>query len=158
MLMDYQGNVTAKIYGMCASAASVIACAAGKVLMSPTAMMLVHNPSTIAIGDKNEMVKAAALLDEVKECIVNAYELKTGLSRTKLGHLMDSETPMNVHTAMALGFADGILEDEKRQTTPTEPPPQEPEENKTTAEISNKTTVKSCYARLNLLSGGKFNV
>lgn len=154
MLMDYQGAVTVKIYGMCASAASVIACAGTKVLMSPTAMLLVHNPSTIAIGDKNEMLKAGALLDEVKETIINAYEIRTGLSRAKLSHLMDDETPMNVNKAIALGFADGVLTDEKRQpTAPTEPetPPAQPQN-------GNKITIKSLHERLNLITGGTSNV
>ena len=159
MLMDYKGNITAKIYGMCASAASVIAMAAGNILMSPTALMFVHNPMTVAFGNKDDLQKSIDFLDEVKEAIINSYEIKTGLSRTKLAHLMDSETPMNVHTAMALGFADGILEDEKRltkETPPTEPLP--PENVNPAKTISNQTTVKSCYARLNLLSGGKINV
>lgn len=148
MLLDYQGNVTVKIYGMCASAASVIACAGTKVLMSPTAMMLIHNPWTFAIGDKEEMLKAGALLDEVKESILNAYEIKTGLSRVKLSHLMDDETPMSVHKAIALGFADGILTDEKRQ--PKQEPPLENEAQNT----NSNTKIAALYERLNLLSGG----
>ena len=113
MLMDYPDEVTVKIYGMAASAASVICMAGTKVLMSPTAMMLIHNPWTVAIGDKYEMDKAGILLEEVKESILNAYEIKTGLSRTKLSHLMDEEKPMSVHTAIALGFCDGVLEASK---------------------------------------------
>lgn len=114
MLMDYAGNVTVKIDGLAASAASVISMAGTKVLMAPTAMMMVHNPLTIAIGDSEEMQKAIAMLSEVKESIINAYEIKTGLSRTKLSHLMDAETWMNAKKAVELGFADALLEDEKR--------------------------------------------
>ncbi len=55
------------------------------------------------------MQKAIAMLDEVKESIINAYEIKTGMSRTKLSHLMDSETWMDAHTAVELGFADEIM-------------------------------------------------
>jgi len=109
MLMDYTGNVTVKIDGLAASAASVIAMAGGDVYMSPVSMLMIHNPSTIAIGDSEEMLRAKALLDEVKESIINAYELKSGLSRTKLSHLMDAETWMNANKAIELGFADKIL-------------------------------------------------
>jgi ATP-dependent Clp protease protease subunit len=109
MLMDYPGNVTVKIDGIAASAASVIAMAGTKVLMSPTGLMMIHNPLTIAIGDSEEMQKAIQMLDEVKESIINAYEIKTGLSRAKLSHLMDAETWLNANKAMELGFADGIL-------------------------------------------------
>ena len=74
MLMDYKGAVTVKIDGIAASAASVIAMAGTSVLMAPTALMMVHNPLTVAIGDTEEMQKAIAMLDEVKESIINAYE------------------------------------------------------------------------------------
>ncbi|NLZ81649.1 MAG: Clp protease ClpP, partial [Clostridiales bacterium] len=92
MLMNYKGNVTVKIDGIAASAASVIAMAGNKVIVSPVSMIMIHNPATIAFGDTSEMQKAIAMLDEVKESIINAYEIKTGLSRAKLSHLMDAET------------------------------------------------------------------
>ena len=109
MLMDYKGNVTVKIDGIAASAASVIAMAGTEVLMSPVSTMMIHNPATVAMGDHNEMQKAIEMLNEVKESIINAYEIKTGLSRAKLSHLMDSETWMNANKAVELGFADGII-------------------------------------------------
>jgi len=116
MLMDYKGHITVKIDGIAASAASVIAMAGTEVLMAPTSLLMIHNPLTVAIGDCEEMQKAIAMLDEVKESIINAYELKTGMSRAKLAHLMDAETWMNANKAIELGFADGVLEDEKKQT------------------------------------------
>lgn len=113
MLMDYKGNVTVKIDGIAASAASVIAMAGTKVLMAPTALMMIHNPATAAFGDHEDMQKAIEMLDEVKESIINAYEIKTNQSRAKLSHLMDAETWMNANKAIELGFADDILKDEK---------------------------------------------
>ena len=110
MLMDYKGDVTVKIDGIAASAASVIAMAGTKVLISPVGMMMIHNPATIAWGDTAEKQKAIEMLASVKDSIINAYEIKTGLSRAKLSHLMDSETWMDAHKAVELGFADGILE------------------------------------------------
>ena len=118
MLMDYRGNVTVKIDGIAASAASVIAMAGTKVMMAPTALMMIHNPLTVAIGDSEEMQKAIAMLDEVKESIINAYEIKTGQSRAKISHLMDAETWLNANKAIELGFADGLLEDEKKRIQP----------------------------------------
>ena len=64
---------------------------------------------TVAIGDSAEMQKASAMLDEVKESIMNAYEIKTGLSRAKISHLMDAESWFNAKKAVELGFADKIL-------------------------------------------------
>ena len=110
MLMDYKGSVTVKIDGIAASAASVIAMAGTKVLMSPVSTMMIHNPMTIAYGNSAEMQKAIEMLQEVKESIINAYEIKTGLSRAKLSHLMDAETWMDANKAVELGFADGILQ------------------------------------------------
>ena len=115
MLMDYKGKITVKIDGIAASAASVIAMAGTNVLMAPTALMMVHNPLTVAIGDSEEMQKAISMLSEVKESIINAYEIKTGQSRAKLSHLMDAETWLNANKAIELGFVDGILEDEKKR-------------------------------------------
>ena len=109
MLMDYRGSVTVKIDGIAASAASVIAMAGTKVLVAPVSMLMIHNPATMAMGDAAEMQKAIAMLDEVKESIINAYEIKTGMSRAKLSHLMDAETWMDAHTAVDLGFADEIM-------------------------------------------------
>ena len=115
MLMDYRGAVTVKIDGIAASAASVVAMAGTTVLMAPPALMMVHNPLTVAIGDSEEMKKAVALLDEVKESIINAYEIKTGLSRARLSHLMDAETWLSAHKAVELGFADGLLFGERAE-------------------------------------------
>ena len=109
MLMDYKGSVTVKIDGIAASAASVIAMAGTKVLMSPVSMLMIHNPMTVAMGNKDEMERAIAMLDEVKESIMNAYEIKSGQSRAKISHLMDAETWMNANKALELGFIDGIL-------------------------------------------------
>ena len=114
MLMDYKDDVTIKIDGIAASAASVIAMAGTRVLMAPTALMMIHNPMTMAYGNQADMEKAIEMLDEVKESIMNAYEIKTSLSRAKLSHLMDSETWMNANKAIELGFADDILKDSKK--------------------------------------------
>lgn len=122
MLMDYPHNVTVKIDGLAASAASVIAMAGTEVQMSPVAMMMIHNPMTVAIGDSAEMQKASAMLDEVKESIMNAYEIKTGLTRTKISHFMDAESWFNAKKAVELGFADKILFSDDAEETGEEKP------------------------------------
>ena len=109
MLSNYKGRVTVKIDGIAASAASVIAMAGDTVLVSPVSMLMIHNPATMAWGDHAEMQKAMDMLSEVKESIINAYVLKTGLSRPKLSHLMDAETWMDANKAVELGFADDIM-------------------------------------------------
>ena len=122
MLMDYKGDVTVKIDGIAASAASVIAMAGTKVLVSPVSMLMIHNPMTAAFGNSGEMQKAIEMLGSVKDSIINAYEIKTGLSRAKLSHLMDAETWMDANKAVELGFADEIMsraDEAKNMAVPT---------------------------------------
>ena len=105
MLKNYNGKVTVKIDSLAASAASVVAMAGDEVLISPMGLFMLHNPLTVAAGNVDDMQKAIDMLDEVKESIINAYELKTGLS----SHLMDCETWLSAKKAVELNFADGIL-------------------------------------------------
>ena len=109
MLKDHKGKITVKIDAIAASAASVIAMAGDTVLMSPVAMLMCHDPMTIAMGNASDMEKAIATLNEVKESIINAYVAKSGLSRKKVAQLMSDETWMNAKKAVELGFADAIL-------------------------------------------------
>lgn len=108
-LKEYPFEVTVKISALAASAASVIAMAGDSVLMAPTAMMMIHNPATIAAGDRAEMQAAIRTLDEVKESIINAYKLKTGLSRDYISRLMTAETWFNAQKAVEMKFADGVM-------------------------------------------------
>ena len=120
MLMEYKGNVTVKIDGIAASAASVVAMAGSTVEISPLGMLMIHNPMTVSIGDTHEMERTIMFLAEIKESIINAYELKTGLSRAKISRLMDAETWMNAKKAVELGFADSVLyADAQRPLTDT---------------------------------------
>lgn len=141
MLMDYPHDVTVKIDALAASAASVVAMAGTKVCVSPLAMIMIHNPATIAIGDTEEMQKAINMLSEVKESIMNAYEIKTGLSRHKISQLMDGETWMNAKEAVKLGFADEILFRDGEEP--------EPEDDKTVEMLfSRKAVTDSLLSRL----------
>ena len=109
MLMEYPGEVTVKIDGIAASAASVVAMAGSTVEISPLGLLMLHNPMTVSIGDTHEMERTITFLSEIKESIINAYEIKTGLSRAKISRLMDAETWMNAKKAVELGFADSVL-------------------------------------------------
>lgn len=130
MIRDYPHRVTVKIASIAASAASVIAMAGNTVQMSPTALLFVHDPSTIAMGNAKDMEKAIATLNEVKESIINAYAAKTGLSRNRISKLMSDETWINAKKAVELGFADVILFDEKPSPDKKEEEPENPDEEK----------------------------
>lgn len=110
MLMEHQGGVTVKIDALAASAASVIAMAGTEVLMAPTAYLMIHDPLTVVYGNKGDLKEAIKTLDEVKEGLLNAYELKTKLPRDRIASLMDGDgTYMNAQSAIELGFADGLI-------------------------------------------------
>ena len=139
MLLSYGGKVTVKIDGLAASAASVIAMAGDEVLVSPVSMLMIHNPSTMAMGDKDDLAQAISMLDSVKDSILNAYVKKTGLSKNKLSKLMDDETWMDANKAAELGFADRVMErpdlyheeeQEKKPVETEESPDSEKEESK----------------------------
>lgn len=109
MLKEYQDGVDVYIDGIAASAASVIAMAGGVISMAPTSLLMLHDPSTFAAGNTEEFKAAIKMLDEIKESIINAYELKTKLPREKISKMMTAETWLDAKKAVELGFADKIL-------------------------------------------------
>ncbi len=165
MLKEYKGKVTVKVDGLAASAASVIAMAGDEVSMSPVAMLMIHNPSTLIWGEESDMVKAKEMLAEVKESIINAYEVKTKLSREKISKMMDMETWMSAKKAVELGFANKVLYEEADTDLPVSNGfifekvavvnsliskfPKKEEENK--PEIETSTSHKELMTRLNLI-------
>lgn len=128
MLIDYPGHVRICIDGVAASAASVIAMAGSTVAMSPVSMLMIHNPATLAVGDAEELGRAIDMLAAVKDSIINAYELKTGMSRAKLAKLMDAETWMDAKAAISMGFADEYLTRNTEIIDPDEDEDLEPDE------------------------------
>ena len=121
MLKDYKGSITVKIDAIAASAASVVAMAGDTVQLSPVAMLMIHDPSTVAMGNTKDMEKAIEVLNEVKESIINAYASKSGLSHARIANLMSNETWMNAKKAVELGFADEILFSKKEDEPDSDP-------------------------------------
>ena len=117
MLKEYNGKVTVKIDGIAASAASVIAMAGSEILMSPVAMMMIHNPDTVIYGEASDLQSGIDMLSEVKESIINAYEQKTSLPRNKISKMMDAETWFSAQKAVELGFADKVLYEDSEEVT-----------------------------------------
>ena len=159
MLRNHKGKVTVKIDGIAASAASVVAMAGDETLIAPTGMLMIHNPSTVAFGNKEAMQKAIELLDEVKESIINAYEEKSGLSRSKIARMMDEETWLNAKKAQSLGLVDGILfasgqpqpkpEEEEPDEDENTPKQDEPKEDNLTAmSYSRAATMQSLMQKV----------
>lgn len=140
MLLSYDGKVTVKIDGLAASAASVIAMAGDEVLVSPVSMLMIHNPSTMAMGNKDDLAQAISMLDSVKDSILNAYVKKTGLSKNKLSKLMDDETWMDASKAVELHFADRVMERPDLYRSEQEEKPEEDDPVKENPEESEEKT------------------
>ena len=152
MLKNHKGKVTVKIDGIAASAASVVAMAGDETLIAPTALMMIHDPSTCAMGNKSDMEKAIILLDEVKESIINAYETKSHLSRNKIAKLMSDETWLNAKKAHEMGFVDGILFAEKKVPVVPEEEEQDEEEKEDTLTAMTYSKSKNLSAFLSKVS------
>jgi ATP-dependent protease ClpP protease subunit len=108
-LKSYSGNVTTKIVGLAASAASVIAMAGNNILMSPTGQMMIHNVSTRSSGDYRDMQHASDVLKNANTTIANAYRLKTGMSEADLLNMMNQETWLTPQQALENKFIDEIM-------------------------------------------------
>ncbi|GAA5416202.1 ATP-dependent Clp protease proteolytic subunit [Paraliobacillus ryukyuensis] len=110
-LKSYDGNVETRIVGLAASAASVIAMAGDKVMIAPTAEIMIHNASMISRGDHREMGKTAHMLQNTDKTIANAYRLKSGMEEKELLELMGEETWLTPQDALEKGFVDEIMFD-----------------------------------------------
>ena len=150
MLKEYPGNVTVKVDGIAASAASVIAMAGDRVYVSPVSMIMIHNPLTAAFGNAEDMQKAIEMLESVKDSIVNAYYLKTGLSKVRIGRLMDNETWMDAYKAVELGFADEVLYAKTPEEETEEETSEEEEEQKEEAPLKKNAHNSMLFSRRDL--------
>lgn len=114
-LMDYKGKKTVKIVGVAASAASIIAMAGDKVLISPTAQIMIHNVRSNGSGDYRDFEHRADVLKNYNKSIANAYRLRTGLSEKELLDLMDKESWFTAQEAVENKLADEIMFDNQMQ-------------------------------------------
>lgn len=119
-LKEHKGKVKVKVDGVAISAASVIAMAGDEILMSPTSILMIHNPWGNFQGEAKDLRHGADVLDEVKDTIINAYQLKSKKSRAKISQMMDEETWMSAKKAVSEGFVDGMLYVENKEEEPIE--------------------------------------
>jgi ATP-dependent Clp protease, protease subunit len=107
-LKSHPARVVVDVDGLAASIASVIAMAGDEIRMASNAMMMIHNPHGMAVGDSTEMQRVAALLGQVKGSLASTYAARTGQKAAQLDAWMDDETWMSAETAVQYGFADVI--------------------------------------------------
>ncbi len=109
MLKEYEGNVTVKVLGLAASAASIVALAADKVEVAESGFFMIHNAWTLAIGNKNDMQEVAAMLSKFDDTMMSIYAEKTGMNEKQVKKIMDAETWLSGKEAVDFGFADAVI-------------------------------------------------
>ncbi|MCA3000299.1 MAG: Clp protease ClpP [Rhodocyclaceae bacterium] len=107
-IRDFEGDVTVYVDGTCASAATVIACAADKIVMASGGLWMVHRVWTMAMGNTNDFLEMADLLDKADGLIAQAYAAKTGANADAMLGLMDAETWMTAEEALSAKFIDEV--------------------------------------------------
>lgn len=113
-LLEHPHRVTVKIMGLAASAASVVAMAGDQVLISPAGYMMIHDPWAYVAGNAREMEKEAQILREIGDGIAQAYQRKTGRPLEEIRQLLAEETYMNAQSAIEMGFADGLWDEDRK--------------------------------------------
>ena len=101
-----KAKLTAHVTGLCASMATVVACAADAIKMEEAAFWMIHNPWGMAVGDAEELRKQAALMDQMKSVMIGFYRGKfPGVAEDKLAELMSAETWYTGRECVANGLA-----------------------------------------------------
>ena len=108
-LVRHPAKVTVDIDGMALSAASVVAMAGDKIRMAKNAVMMIHNPWTVTIGDAEQHRDAGDVLDIVRDTLVEAYRAQTGKTKASIKKMLDSETWLNADEAKSEGFVDEVI-------------------------------------------------
>lgn len=111
LIAQREGKTTVLIDGMAASAASVIAMAGDEILMADNALMMIHDPWTLAAGNAEEIGRTVELLNKVKDSIVTTYQKRSNLDAEKIGEMMAAETWLSADDAISQGFATGTVEE-----------------------------------------------
>jgi len=109
-LATHPANVTVTVSGLAASMASAIAMAGNRIRMARNGMLMIHNPWNVAVGDKDDLRKAADVLEKFGTSLVRIYAERTGLELDEVQAMMDTETWLDADEALAKGFVDEIVE------------------------------------------------
>ncbi len=109
LLRAHQGEVTVKILGLAASAASVIAMAGDKVEIAKSGFLMIHNAWILAMGNRHDLTEIAAILEPFDRAMGGIYETRTGMDSATIEKMMDRETWIGGADAIDQGFADDYL-------------------------------------------------
>lgn len=137
-IKQHAAKVIAHIDGVAASAATSIACACDEVVMSDGSMYMIHNAWTIALGDKNDFIETASLLEKIDGALADIYSARTGKKKEEMAAYMDAETWFSAKEAIDIGLADKMAETKAKNSwnlsAYAKAPPPDPETKETTQE------------------------
>lgn len=109
MLSNHKAKVTVDVWGIAASAASIIAMAGDEIRMAENAMMMIHNASGCVCGQSQDMREVADILDKLDGTIASTYAARTGNDRATIIEQLRDETWFSAEEAVADGFATSII-------------------------------------------------
>ncbi|MBS7698764.1 head maturation protease, ClpP-related [Chelatococcus sp. YT9] len=109
VLREHPQDITVKVMGMAASAASIIAMAGNRVEIGAASFIMIHNCWVMAIGNRHDMAETAEWLEPFDQAMVDLYAARTGQKATDIAKWMDAETFMSGSQAIERGFADALL-------------------------------------------------
>lgn len=110
LLREHSAKVTVKVMGIAASAASFIAMAADEVQMGAGTFLMIHNAWGVVVGNRNDMREAADIFEKFDSSMMDIYAARTGQKATAIAEMMDAETYITAKDAVALGFADSVVD------------------------------------------------
>jgi ATP-dependent Clp protease, protease subunit len=110
LLREHPAEVTVRVMGMAASAASIIAMAGDRIEMGLGSFLMIHNSWGMVIGNQADMRKAAETFAEFDAAMADIYAARTGLDAAEVAQMMADETWLRPETALEMGFADGTFE------------------------------------------------
>ena len=109
LLREHKGEVTVKILGLAASAASIVAMAGDRIEIGAAASIMIHNSWVLAAGDRLQMREIADWLEPFDQGMAEVYAMRTGVDVDQIGAMMDAETWVQGRAAVDQGFADDLL-------------------------------------------------
>jgi len=110
LLREHPAEVTVRVMGLAASAASVIAMAGDRIEMGLGSMLMIHNSWGMVVGNQNDMRDAAAVFAECDAAMADIYAARSGRDKDEIGDMMSAETWMRAERAIELGFADATFD------------------------------------------------
>lgn len=109
LLRAHDGEVTVKVLGVAASAASIVAMAGDQVQIARAGFLMIHNTWVAVVGNRHDLAEASDMLQPFDDAMASIYAARTGKEPKAMGKLMDAETWIGGETAVEDGFADELL-------------------------------------------------